>query len=364
VKHNKYDSGLLTICLLFTLAIVIAAGIFVSKDGRNPIEALMFFLRDGYSEQVDAGGETPDSGNDTEPEFIVPDFPFPVVTPGADTVSPETTISPETTPSDTPNGSETTVKPPETTENPTTPSDTTKRPETTARPKPETTPKPPETTKAPETTPKPPETTKAPETTVKPPENDGDYFSDALFLGDSRTVGFYLYARIPGATYFARTSMSVFNVFAEKKSETSDTSSYKDLTQLLTQKKFGKIYILLGINEIGYAYSSIVSSYSKTIEYIRMMQPDAKIIIQSNMHVTKKKSDANPNSFSNTRIDELNRRLAALADGKKVFYLGFEQIFDDASGAMSPDYSGDGVHLYAKCYKLWRDWMLENGKIY
>jgi len=31
---------------------------------------------------------------------------------------------------------------------------------------------------------------------------------------------------------------------------------------------------------------------------------------------------------------------------------------------MSPDYSGDGVHLYAKCYKLWREWILENGKIY
>jgi lysophospholipase L1-like esterase len=82
------------------------------------------------------------------------------------------------------------------------------------------------------------------------------------------------------------------------------------------------------------------------------------------MHVTKKKSDSNPNTFSNSRIDELNRRLAALADNKKIFYIGFEEIFDGEDGAMSPDYSGDGVHLYAKCYKLWRDWILENGKIY
>ena len=53
-----------------------------------------------------------------------------------------------------------------------------------------------------------------------------------------------------------------------------------------------------------------------------------------------------------------------LADGKNIFYLGFEEIFDGPDGAMSPDYSGDGVHLYGKCYKLWRDWILENGKIY
>ena len=61
---------------------------------------------------------------------------------------------------------------------------------------------------------------------------------------------------------------------------------------------------------------------------------------------------------------EVDRRLAALADNKKIFYIGFEEIFDGEDGAMSPEYSGDGVHLYAKCYKLWRDWILENGKIY
>jgi lysophospholipase L1-like esterase len=157
--------------------------------------------------------------------------------------------------------------------------------------------------------------------------------------------------------------MNVYNVFDDKVSETKDTSSY-NLAELLSAKKFGKIYILLGINEIGYSYSSVVNNYSTVIDYIRQYQHDAKIIIQSNMHVTKKKSDSNPNTFSNSRIDELNRRLSALADNKKIFYLGFEEIFDDASGAMSAEYSGDGVHLYAKCYKLWRDWILENGKIY
>jgi lysophospholipase L1-like esterase len=309
----------------------------------------MFFIRDSFGATSNEGAEILDGGEDEEPEFIVPDISFPGVlspedTPGEDvtvpdvTFSPETTVDPQTDPDSTVNTDPgTTAKP---------------KPETTAKPKPETTVKP-----RPETTVKPPETT------VKPPASDENYFSDALFLGDSRTVGFYLYARIPGATYFARTSMSVFNVFAEKKSETGDTSSYKDLVQLLTQKKFGKIYILLGINEIGYSYSSIVKNYSETIKYIRQMQPYAKIIIQSNMHVTKKKSDANPNSFSNARINELNRQLSSLADGKKIFYLSFEKIFDDSNGAMSSEYSGDGVHLYAKCYKLWRDWMLNNGKI-
>jgi lysophospholipase L1-like esterase len=342
LKNNNPDGGLLLISLLLTVVLALMAGLIVSADSTNPIETLMFFVRDGVTSAVEKEESNVLEGEITEPVFIPPTVTLPAETEEEITVV-ETTSAPEVT-----------TKPPETTSKP----ETTKAPETTK--KPETT-KAPETTKVPETT-KAPETTKVPETT-KAPQTDEEYFSDTLFLGDSRTVGFYLYAKIPGATYFARTSMNVYNVFDDKNSETKDTSAY-NLSELLSERKFGKIYILLGINEIGYSYSSVVKNYSTVIDYIRQYQPDAKIIIQSNMHVTKKKSDSNPNTFSNSRIDELNRRLAALADNKKIFYIGFEEIFDGEDGAMSPDYSGDGVHLYAKCYKLWRDWILENGKIY
>lgn len=329
------------ISLIVTILIAVVGGLIVSADSTNPIETLMFFVRDGVTSAPETEAEVPEC-EDTEPEFIPPTVTLPEQTEEEITL-PETTSAPEVT-----ENPETTAEIPVTTQKP---AETTQKHETT---------RPPETTKMPETT--VPVTTKTPDTT-KSPQSDGEYFSDTLFLGDSRTVGFYLYARIPGATYFARTSMNVYNVFDDKVSETKDTSSY-NLAELLAERKFGKIYILLGINEIGYSHSSVVKNYSSVIEYIKQYQPEAKIIIQSNMHVTKKKSDSNPNTFSNTRIDELNSRLAALADNKKVFYLGFEEIFDDESGAMSPDYSGDGVHLYAKCYKLWRDFILENGKIY
>lgn len=347
LKNNNPDGGLLTICLLMTLVVAIAAGLLISADSMNPIETLMFFVRDGFTTTEDNGGVDVLEGEDTEPDFIVPDISFPSVTTEEEITEPETTLTPEVS-----------TDPPETTRPNTNPPETTKKP-------PETTVRPPETTvRPPETTVKPPETTVRPTDTTKPPVSDEEYFSDTLFLGDSRTVGFALYARIPNATYFARTSMNVSNVFDNKPSETSDTKSYANLSELLTEKKFERIYILLGINEIGYSYTWIINNYSKTLEYIRMYQPDAKIILQSNMHVTKKKSDANPSTFSNSRIDELNSRISKLADGKNVYYLGFEQIFDGADGAMSSDYSGDGVHLYGKCYKLWRDWILENGKIY
>ncbi len=204
-----------------------------------------------------------------------------------------------------------------------------------------------------------PTVTEAP-VTEPPRADDPDYFKDALFIGDSRTVGLYIYAKIPGASYFARTSMNVSNCFADKKSETG--TGDLNLEEYLKANKFGKIYILLGINEIGYSYNWIISRYQTLLQKIQELQPDAILLIQSNMHVTKAKSDANPTTFNNDRINELNRRLAGLADGEKIFFLDFAAVFDDEKGCMKSEYSGDGVHFKASAYALWKNWILENGK--
>ena len=273
-------------------------------------------------------------------------------------VTEPTTTKPQTTkPSTTKPG---TTKPPVT--NPSTSEPPTTEPSTTEPPQTQTAPP---TTEPPETDPPQtdPPVTDPPVTQPQgDPDriNDPDYFKDALFIGDSRTVGFYLYAKIPGASYFARTSMNVSNCFADKKSETG--TGNLNLEEYLKANKFGKIYILLGINEIGYSYSWIISRYQTLLQKIQVLQPDAILLIQSNMHVTKAKSDANPTTFNNDRINELNRRLAGLADGEKIFFLDFAAAFDGEDGCLKTEYSRDGIHFYAKTYPLWRDWILENGK--
>ena len=79
------------------------------------------------------------------------------------------------------------------------------------------------------------------------------YFDDALFIGDSRTVGLSQYGRLGRADYFASTGMTVFNVLKEKRFPTTDLAK-QDLPSLLSAKRYGKIYLILGINEIGYPF--------------------------------------------------------------------------------------------------------------
>ena len=70
-----------------------------------------------------------------------------------------------------------------------------------------------------------------------------DYFKDALFIGDSRTVGLYQYSNIKDATYFADTGMQVFNVM--NKELDVPGKGRTNLENLLKNNSFKKIYVLI-----------------------------------------------------------------------------------------------------------------------
>ena len=179
--------------------------------------------------------------------------------------------------------------------------------------------------------------------------------ADALFIGDSRTVGLMEYAGIDGADYFCTVGMSVYNI--HEKPVSVPNVGKVTLTELLNSKKYGKIYIMLGINEVGYKFSSTVEKYSELIEFIKDKQPNAVIFIQANLHVSKSRSDSDK-VVNNTAINGLNAELAKLADGKSKFYLDANILFDDKTGALSSDKSEDSTHLYAKYYREWGEWII------
>ena len=46
-----------------------------------------------------------------------------------------------------------------------------------------------------------------------------------------------------------------------------------------------------------------------------------------------------------------------MADGKKIYYLDANPLFDDSNGCLAADYTSDGTHPYAKHYLTWADWL-------
>ena len=179
---------------------------------------------------------------------------------------------------------------------------------------------------------------------------------DSLFIGDSRTVGLMEYAQMKDVDFFANVGMSVYNI--HKKPVSVPGVGKVTLKELLKHKKYGKIYIMLGVNEVGYRLESTVSKYKELIAFIQEREPDAKIIIQANLHVTKSRSDSDK-VVNNKAIDRLNQALSELADGENSFYLDANSIFDDGNGNLASDKTADDTHLYAKYYAKWGKWIVE-----
>ena len=184
-----------------------------------------------------------------------------------------------------------------------------------------------------------------------------EYFDDALFIGDSRTVGISEYGDLNNAIFFANTGMSVYNVF-EKNVSVPQVGKLK-LEQLLTYKKFGKIYIMLGINELGYNQEKTLKKYKDLLKFIQEKQSNAIIYIEANLHVAAERSNKDK-TINNININKINNEISKLADNEKIFFIDVNEKFDDENGNLSSNYTQDNVHIYAKYYKEWSDWLSQN----
>ena len=186
---------------------------------------------------------------------------------------------------------------------------------------------------------------------------DISYFNDACFIGDSFTQGLSIYSKNPGADYYYYVGVSTKGM--NKPDFVLPGGGKGRLMDALAQKQYKKIYILLGINELGSDAPEVFAQrYGELIAQIRAIQPDATVFIQSILHTT---ADKSANSvFKNETINSYNAALKTLADGQRIFYIDINPLFDDETGALRGDISGDGVHLKAPCYIEWRDYLLRN----
>lgn len=187
-------------------------------------------------------------------------------------------------------------------------------------------------------------------------EADRSYFEDALFIGDSRTVGLYEYGDLGNAIVLADSGMSVYKIF--KQSFSLDSGERLTLEELLAQKTFGKIYIMLGINELGYNFEQTVRVYKEMLDTIEASQPNALIFLQANLHITEKKSGTS-SIYNNANINRFNSEVEKMTDSKKRFYLNANELFDDEKGNLSTEYTVDESHVLGKYYADWVDWILK-----
>lgn len=187
---------------------------------------------------------------------------------------------------------------------------------------------------------------------------DDDYFSDALFIGNSRTVGLALYGSMPDdVTFYATEGMNIYDLPTSSAQIPPNSGPKVSYKSLLSTEKFGKVYIMLGINDLGTGTSQSFADYYKgIIDEIHAAQPDAIIYIQSIINISAARH-AQGDIISNDNINEKNALLEKLANNEYIFYLDVNEPLRDENGFLNADYTSDGIHLGGGSLSLWEDYL-------
>ena len=188
---------------------------------------------------------------------------------------------------------------------------------------------------------------------------DEAWFADAVMIGDSRTDGMRLYSGMRGVDFLCYKGLSVFEVMDDKQViQTADGK--KGVLQALGEKQYGKVYISLGVNELGYNYDQgYADTYSAMVDKIRQLQPDADIYLQLLIPInTQKCAETNqPYYVTNKQIGIYNDIIRKIAVEKQVYLLNVGEIYVDENGEMFYDASFDGIHFNKAGYKQWYEYL-------
>lgn len=187
---------------------------------------------------------------------------------------------------------------------------------------------------------------------------DQSYFDDAAFVGDSRTDGFMLYSGIGTGSNLTSNGLSIFRL-SEKKALTINGEKYT-LMEALALEEYGKVYLSLGVNELGYNNDKgFYRSYCAAIDEIRRLQPRAVIYIQGLIPVNEGQvmASSGHDYLTNDHLRVYNDLLRQAAEEKQVVYLDLYSEFVDENGSLPEDASRDGVHLKKEPCQRWLDYL-------
>ncbi|MBO4562802.1 MAG: hypothetical protein J5772_04240 [Clostridia bacterium] len=182
-------------------------------------------------------------------------------------------------------------------------------------------------------------------------EPDQSVFDDAAFVGNSIFEGLYRFGIITHGDFFTKVGLNVNTVYTD----TTATGTVPIIDEL-SAKDYGKVYLLLGQNELGWpSYTTFIQKYSDLLDAVWERQPGARIFIVALPPVTKEYSDGSTNGVNISNITRMNGMLEDLAQRRGATFIEIPDELYDSAGYLPDDASSDGIHLNLKYDRIWAD---------
>ena len=189
--------------------------------------------------------------------------------------------------------------------------------------------------------------------------NSIKFDNSVAFIGDSRTQGFIMYNGLKDVQDYSYIGLMVDTAITKKIVKTSNGEKIT-LLQDMANKNIKNVYIMLGINELGWSYPQVFKSkYKELIDEIRKINPNCKIYLQSIIPMTKTKSDTD-NIFNNKNVEIFNKLIQEVANEKNVTYLDVKSVLIDDKGYLPEEASTDGIHINKEYCAKWLKYLKNN----
>jgi lysophospholipase L1-like esterase len=181
--------------------------------------------------------------------------------------------------------------------------------------------------------------------------------ADVVFIGDSITQGWEGAGKEVWAKHFGPRKAANFGIGGDRTQHV--------LWRITTGKELEGIspkaaVLMIGTNNAGTnSAEEIAAGVEAIVQELRKQKPDMKILLLGVFPRATPKDLKDPNHASaselNTKLPEVNKRIAKLDDGKTVKYLDIGPKFLDSEGGLAKDVMPDYLHLSPKGYAIWAE---------
>ena len=178
-----------------------------------------------------------------------------------------------------------------------------------------------------------------------------DWFNDVCFIGHSQIVGMQKYSGLSGPDYYAVVGHTAQAVVDYEFYELPD-GRYGTLSDALHAKSYGKVYIMLGINDSSLRDDRVerfMNPMRTILDLVKETQPGAKIYLLSLVPVgryTPMNELYNPDST--VFYSQLVKTLSREYDTEYIDL--FRMMCDKAGYFLNSFNSGDGIHIQSDRY--------------
>jgi len=188
---------------------------------------------------------------------------------------------------------------------------------------------------------------------------DDSFFDNTVFLGDSRTEGFQLFSGMKHGDFYWARGMTVFRADSEDYRVFEVDGQKYSLMEALALKQYDNVYIMLGVNELGYSAELYESGLMELMDKITAVQPDAVVYLQLMPPLNDAMCRQNKLAayINNENLGKFNEAIVRVAAAKKVVLLNTAEAYAGADGQLPAELANDGCHFAYGEYARWANYL-------